>query len=283
MKKLLCLLLALAMTLSLAACGSKADDKTPEEGDPTQAETNIDDKQDEPAADDTDKDDTSDAVVIEPDANKDEKSDEAQKPAEPAKSDSKKDETPASKPSEPTRPAEPAKPAEPSKPAETPAEMPAAQDTGALSLLTSVWSTYSEDDKFPAAGGDAEHAVDGAPGSFDVSNADSLTYQLTFPSSDVSLIDGAASLVHMMNMNTFTCGAFHVTEASNVSTVAADIRSAVQGKQWMCGFPDKLVIFTSGQYVVSVYGNEDLVNTFRDKFVAANSGASTVYDEAIGA
>ena len=191
--------------------------------------------------------------------------------------DSKKDETPASKPSEP------AKPAEPSKPAETPSETPAAQDTGALSLLTSVWSTYSEDDKFPAAGGDAEHSVDGAPGSFDVLNADSLTYQLTFPSADVSLIDGAASLVHMMNLNTFTCGAFHVSDAGNVSTVAADIRSAVQGKQWMCGFPDKLVIFTSGQYVVSVYGNESLVNTFRDKFVAAHSGASTVYDEAIGA
>lgn len=275
MKKLLCLLLALAMTLSLAACGSKADDKTPEEDDPTQAETPIDDNQDASAADDTDKDDTSDAMVIEPDENKDEKPDETQKPAEPTKSDSKKDETPASKPSEPTKPAE--------TPSETPAETPAAQDTGALSLLTSVWSTYSEDDKFPAAGGDAEHAVDGAPGSFDVSNADSLTYQLTFPSGDVSLIDGAASLVHMMNLNTFTCGAFHVSDAGNVSTVAADIRNAVQGKQWMCGFPDKLVIFTSGQYVVSVYGNESLVNTFRDKFVAAHSGASTVYDEAIGA
>ena len=248
MKKLLCLLLTLAMTLSLAACGSKADDKTPEEDDPTQAETNIADKQDEPAADDVDKDDASDATEIEPDANKGEKPNEAQKPAEPTKSDSKKDETPASKPSEP------AKPAEPSKPAETPSETPAAQDTGALSLLTSVWSTYSEDDKFPAAGGDAEHSV-----------------------------DGAASLVHMMNLNTFTCGAFHVSDAGNVSTVAADIRSAVQGKQWMCGFPDKLVIFTSGQYVVSVYGNESLVNTFRDKFVAAHSGASTVYDEAIGA
>lgn len=275
MKKLLCLLLALAMTLSLAACGSKADDKTPEEDDPTQAETPIDDNQDASAADDTDKDDTSDAMVIEPDENKDEKPDEAQKPAEPTKSDSKKDETPASKPSEPTKPAE--------TPSVTPAETPAAQDTGALSLLTSVWSTYSEDDKFPAAGGDAEHAVDGAPGSFDVSNADNLTYQLTFPSADVSLIDGAASLVHMMNLNTFTCGAFHVSDAGNVSTVAADIRSAVQGKQWMCGFPERLVILTSGQYVVSVYGNESLVNTFRDKFVAAHSGASTVYDEAIGA
>ena len=262
MKKLLCLLLTLAMTLSLAACGSKADDKTPEEDDPTQAETNIADKQD------ADKDNASDATEIDPDANKGEKPDEAQKPAKPTKSDSKKDETPASKPSEP------AKPAEPSKPAETPSETPAAQDTGALSLLTSVWSTYSEDDKFP---------VDGAPGSFDVSNADNLTYQLTFPSADVSLIDGAASLVHMMNLNTFTCGAFHVSDADNVSTVAADIRSAVQGKQWMCGFPERLVILTSGQYVVSVYGNESLVNTFRDKFVAAHSGASTVYDEAIGA
>ena len=110
MKKLLCLLLTLAMTLSLAACGSKADDKTPEEDDPTQAETNIADKQDEPSADDADKDDASDATEIEPDANKGEKPNEAQKPAEPTKSDSKKDETPASKPSEPAKPAEPSKP-----------------------------------------------------------------------------------------------------------------------------------------------------------------------------
>ena len=166
-----------------------------------------------------------------------------------------------------------------SAPADTGADAPAS----ALELLENVWNSYSDEEKFPAAGGDAEHAVDGAPGSFDVSNADSLTYQLTFPSGDVSLIDGAASLVHMMNLNTFTCGAFHVSDAGNVSTVAADIRSAVQGKQWMCGFPERLVILTSGQYVVSVYGNESLVNTFRDKFVAAHSGASTVYDEAIGA
>lgn len=276
MKKLLYLLTACALMLSLAACGSKADeDKQPDE-DPVQEETPIDDKQETPETDDASKDEPSDdSVKTEPDANKDEKPGETQKPSEPAKTDSKKDEAPASKPSAPPKPTE--------TPPETPTETPAEQNTGALSLLTSVWGTYSEDDKFPAGGGDAEHAVDDAPGSFDVSNADSLTYQLTFPSDDVSLIDGAASLVHMMNMNTFTCGAFHVADAGNVSKVADDIRSAVQGKQWMCGFPDKLVIFTSGQYVVSVYGNESLVNTFRDKFVAAHSGASTVYDEAIGA
>lgn len=275
MKKLLYLLTACALMLSLAACGSKADeDKQPDE-DPVQEETPIDDKQETPETDDASKEEPSDdSVKTEPDANKDEKPGETQKPSEPAKTDSKKDEAPASKPSAPSKPAE--------TPSETPAETPAEQNTGALSLLTSVWGTYSEDDKFPAGGGDAEHAVDDAPGSFDVSNADSLTYQLTFPSDDVSLIDGAASLVHMMNMNTFTCGAFHVADAGNVSKVADDIRSAVQGKQWMCGFPDKLVIFTTGQYVVSVYGDEDLVNTFRDKFSACHSGAVAVYDEAIG-
>ena len=277
MKKLLCLLLTLAMTLSLAACGSKADDKTPEEDDPTQAETPVDDKQDEPSADDADKDNASDATEIEPDANKGEKPNEAQKPAKPTKSDSKKDETPASKPSGP------AKPAEPSKPAETPSETPAAQDTGALSLLTSVWSTYSEDDKFPAAGGDAEHSVDGAPGSFDASNADSLSYLLTFPADDASLIDSAASLVHMMNLNTFTCGAFHVADANNVTRLADDLRTTIQDKRWMCGFPDKLVIVTVGQSVFSVYGNEELVNTFRDKLLASYSAATAVYDEAINA
>ena len=122
-----------------------------------------------------------------------------------------------------------------------------------------------------------------APGNFSVEDGDALDYSLSFPAADAGKLSDAASLTHMMNANSFTCGAFHVSDAGNVSTVAADIRSAVQGKQWMCGFPDKLVIFTSGQYVVSVYGNESLVNTFRDKFVAAHSGASTVYDEAIGA
>ena len=53
-------------------------------------------------------------------------------------------------------------------------------------------------------------------------------------------------------------------------------------RQWMCGFPDKLVIATLGNYVVSVYGDEELVNTFRDKLQAAYSDAAIAYDEMIG-
>ena len=80
----------------------------------------------------------------------------------------------------------------------------------ATALLTAVWDAHSDDEKFPAAGGDYETSVDDAPGAFDPSNADNLNFLLTVPTEDASLIDDAASLMHMMNANTFTCGALRV-------------------------------------------------------------------------
>ena len=157
------------------------------------------------------------------------------------------------------------------------ADVPADANT----LLTTVWDSYTDDEKFPAAGGDYTTPVEDAPGAVDISDADNLNYMLTLPVEDAGKIDGAASLSHMMNANTFTCGAFHVTSKDDVEAVANDLRDAIQSKQWMCGFPDKLVIFTYDQYVVSLYGDEELVNTFRDKFTAAYSDSVVAYDEAI--
>ena len=123
------------------------------------------------------------------------------------------------------------------------ADVPADANT----LLTTVWDSYTDDEKFPAAGGDYTTPVEDAPGAVDISDADNLNYMLTLPVEDASKIDGAAALSHMMNANTFTCGAFHVTSKDDVDAVAQDLRDAIQSKQWMCGFPDKLVIFTYDQ------------------------------------
>lgn len=153
----------------------------------------------------------------------------------------------------------------------------------ALTLLNEVWAKYAEEDKFSAAGGDYDEAnmKDDAPGKVGLAKPEDVEYLLSFPQADVEKIDDAASLMHMMNANTFTCGAFHVTSKDDVETVASDLRDAIQSKQWMCGFPDKLVIFTYDQYVVSLYGDEELVNTFRDKFTATYSDSTIAYDEAI--
>ena len=153
--------------------------------------------------------------------------------------------------------------------------------TDALTLLNTVWDSYTDDEKSPAAGGDYEHSVDGAPGAFDISDTDNLTYLLSVPAEDADKLDDAASLMHMMNANTFTCGAFHLTNKDDVESVAQDLRDAIQTKQWMCGFPDKLVVLTYDQYVVSLYGAEDLVDTFRDKLTAVYGDAAVAYDEAI--
>ena len=275
MKRTLSLILILTMLLSLAACGSK-DAAPPDDDNAPSQEQGSGDAQPGGTTgtpDEPEQPEQTQPTEQEPADSKPEQ--------EPAKQPEQKPEPkPAEKPAEGTS-AEP--PTETPKP-ETPAEdKPAAAVDDALTILNAIWNTYSDEEKFPAAGGDSEHAVDGAPGSFDVSNADSLSYQLTFPADDASLIDSAASLVHMMNLNTFTCGAFHVADANNVARLADDLRTTIQAKHWMCGFPDKLVIVTVGQSVFSVYGNEELVNTFRDKLLASYPTATAVYDEAINA
>ena len=150
-----------------------------------------------------------------------------------------------------------------------------------LALLTKVWDSYTDDEKFPAAGGDYETSVDDAPGAFDPSNADNLNFLLTVPTEDASLIDDAASLMHMMNANTFTCGALRLTDAGKLDEAAKEIRDYIMAKQWMCGFPDKLIVVSVDNYLISCFGAEDLVNTFRDKLQAAYSGAVVITDEPI--
>ena len=286
MKRTLSLILILTMLLSLAACGSK-DAAPPDDGNAPSQEQGSGEEQSGGTTgtpDEPEQPEQTQPAEQEPTDNKPEQTqpaDNSKPKQEPAKQPEQKPEPkPAEKPAEETS-AEP--PTETPKP-ETPAEdKPAAAVDDALTILNAIWNTYSDEEKFPAAGGDSEHAVDGAPGSFDVSNADSLSYLLTFPADDASLIDSAASLVHMMNLNTFTCGAFHVADANNVAKLADDLRTTIQAKRWMCGFPDKLVIVTVGQSVFSVYGNEELVNTFRDKLLASYPTAAAVYDEAINA
>lgn len=281
MKRTLSLILILTMLLSLAACGSKDAAPTDDDNAPSQEQGGGDPQSGGTTGtpDEPEQPEQTQPAEQEPTDSKPEQTQSAEQ--EPAKQPEQKPEPkPAEKPAEGTS-AEP--PTETPKP-ETPAEdKPAAAVDDALTILNAIWNTYSDEEKFPAAGGDSEHAVDGAPGSFDVSNADSLSYLLTFPADDASLIDSAASLVHMMNLNTFTCGAFHVADANNVARLADDLRTTIQAKRWMCGFPDKLVIVTVGQSVLSVYGNEELVNTFRDKLLASYSAATAVYDEAINA
>lgn len=152
-----------------------------------------------------------------------------------------------------------------------PAETQTADVADALTLLNTVWAQYAEDEKFPAAGGDysEENMTDGAPGKIGLENLSDAEYLTSLPSSVLEQADDAASIMHMMNTNSFTCGALRFADAAAATAAAAEAKQAILSKQWMCGFPDKLVVATVGQYLVSVYGLNDLVDTFCAKLQTA--------------
>lgn len=153
----------------------------------------------------------------------------------------------------------------------------------ALELLTTVWNSYTDDEKFPVMGGDMsdENMTADAPGKFGIDDTNALDTTLGFPASSGEQIDDAASLIHMLNANTFTCGAFRVKSKSDSAGLTAAIKDNIMQRQWLCGFPDKLVIMKIDSYVVSFFGTTDLVDTFKTKLAAAYPSAETICDEPI--
>ncbi len=164
-----------------------------------------------------------------------------------------------------------------------PEETQGAQIEDALTLLNTVWDSYAEEEKFPAAGGDfsEENMNAEGPGKFGLEDTQALDSVLGLPQEAAGMVDDAASLMHMMNANTFTCASFRTAEGADTAELAAALEESIMNRQWMCGFPDKLVIMEIGGYVVSAFGNEELIDTFKDKTTAAYPEAELVCEKAI--
>ena len=151
----------------------------------------------------------------------------------------------------------------------------------ATALLETVWGSYAEDEQFAVVGGDYDHFVDNAPGKFAHDNAEYMDGMLAIPADATAMVDDAASLMHMMNANTFTAGAFHLTDAANEEAFVAAVKENVMNRQWMCGFPEKLVIISDGSgYVVSAFGHGDAINPFTAKLTEL--GGTVIVEENIG-
>jgi hypothetical protein len=164
-----------------------------------------------------------------------------------------------------------------SKPAETTKDD--TEGKTAVQILEDVWAAY-DDEKFAIAGGDYENMVMDAPGAVNVSDGETLDALLGFPAASAGLIDDGASLMHMMNQNTFTAGVYHVTKADDVQAVADAVKENIMNRQWMCGFPDDLVIYSVGaNYVAAVFGAEDLVDNFEEALETVYTSTKILYNE----
>lgn len=283
MKKFLCLLLAVCLVFSFAACTASDQPQDPDTdnpaagdnaagsesaGDTAGADTGKEDQDADPSGedsaqkpDDHQKDDTT-------------KEDEASKPEQ--KPSASTDKPAASKPSA-------SKPSTSKPSADKHDTDKANKPSSPLNLLNTVWKSYSEDDKFPASGGDysEENAKDDAPGKFDVSDSAVLESTLAVPEDSADLLKNAASLTHMMNLNTFTAGAFQLKDSKNADKFAKAMKESIENRRWVCGFPDKFVIIKVNGYVVSAFGAEDLIDTFKSKTLKAYQDAKVYCEENI--
>ncbi len=161
---------------------------------------------------------------------------------------------------------------------------PKVEVTSSADVLNKVISTYAEDEKFSAMGGDMSNPVDGAAGIYNIEDKDGLVASLHISEDLIAQIDEAGSYIHAMNANTFTSAAFRLTDAATAETFSAALKESVLSTRWMCGFPEKIVMYTinGGDYVAYAIGAADLVDNFSQKLVAAygESAVETV-NEAI--
>ena len=130
----------------------------------------------------------------------------------------------------------------------------------ATAVLQAVWDKTEE--KFPSFGGNIDNSVENAPGKLDVTDTDTMTYTLLIPEDIQKNITDAATLMHMMNANTFTGAAIKV-EGMDAQNVADQIKEVFVNNHFMCGFPDKIVIASVDGYVAYAFGSEMNIDEFK--------------------
>ena len=162
----------------------------------------------------------------------------------------------------------------------------------ATELFNKVWTNYTEtageDLQFFCMGGSMKEDgtfEDGKAGKFDHTKPEDtgMESQLCISADAIAMVDDAASLMHGMMVNNFTGAAYHVADKANTQAVVDGIKERTLNNQWMCGFPEKLIIVTVGEdYVISAFGNGMIIDAFKTSVTTVYGElASVVVEEAL--
>ncbi|MGN0423865.1 MAG: hypothetical protein ACI4FY_00970 [Acetatifactor sp.] len=157
----------------------------------------------------------------------------------------------------------------------------AVETEGAAGILNAIWEKVDPENRFAVAGGGAENSVMGSAGSVAVTEGELIDSMLGFPADKIELIDDAASLMHMMNANTFTGGAYHLADPEQMDEVAKAVKENILNRQWMCGFPEKLVVVSVDEYLITFFGKNDPIANFKTALSEAFENAQIISEDDI--
>ena len=146
-----------------------------------------------------------------------------------------------------------------------------------VALLDGVWSTFAEEEKFPVMGGDFEAAVNDAAGDFNIADVENATATLHITEDSLKLVDKVGTITHAMNANTFSAAAYLLADKANAETLVNSLKDSIKSTQWMCGFPDTLIIYTvAEEYVVAAFGNAEAIESFKTKLATVYGESATL-------
>ena len=142
----------------------------------------------------------------------------------------------------------------------------AAAEVDVVDALKNIWDNYEDENKFAAMGGGMANPVTDGPGELSLDDTAEVNDKTGVPEDKITTIDKAATLIHMMNANTFSAAAVHAAEGNKAEDVATTIGDNLKIRQWMCGIPEKHVIIKVGSNtIISAFGANDLITVFLDK------------------
>ena len=159
----------------------------------------------------------------------------------------------------------------------TDTDLPEAGDNKPLELLSGIWAAYPAEQKFAAMGGDAMNNVMDAPGACDVSDTETMDALFGLPAASAGNVAAAASLMHMMNANTFTSACYQLADGADVDAFVEDCKANILARQWMCGFPDTLIIADLEGCIVTAFGNGEVIDLFKQ--MLETEGKATILVE----
>ena len=142
----------------------------------------------------------------------------------------------------------------------------AAAEVDVVDALKNIWDNYEDENKFAAMGGGMANPVTDGPGELSLDDTAEVNDKTGVPEDKITTIDKAATLIHMMNANTFSAAAVHAAEGNKAEDVATTIGDNLKIRHWMCGIPEKHVIIKVGaNTIISAFGANDLITVFLDK------------------
>ena len=144
-------------------------------------------------------------------------------------------------------------------------ELEIVDTTTALEILDYAWVGMGAENQPASYGGHISAEYMGGPNTYELAYAEDLAATLLLPEDQMDVVIDAATVVHMMNANSMTVGVLKLREGTDVKAFADATVQRISGNQWMCGFPEKLVVIQVHENFLLVgYGLAELIDPMVD-------------------